>query len=70
MDQIDKINIKAQKQIEQAGSELEKALVDENKVIVKKYSSKCVFGDSTDDVVNYKNKKICSTCISTIREKV
>ncbi|MCK8826082.1 AbrB/MazE/SpoVT family DNA-binding domain-containing protein [Fuchsiella alkaliacetigena] len=44
-------------------------LVNEDEVVFKKYSPQCVFCGNTDNVIDYKDKNICSTCISTLKEK-
>ena len=44
-------------------------LIDEDKVVLKKYSPQCVFCGNTDDVSNYKNKIVCSSCVNTLQER-
>ena len=43
-------------------------LVDDDKVIFKKYSPQCVFCGNTDNVTDYKNKVVCSSCVNTLKE--
>ena len=45
-------------------------LVDEDKIILRKYKSRCTFCGSTDNIISYQNKIICSICINDIKEKV
>ncbi|MCK8824674.1 AbrB/MazE/SpoVT family DNA-binding domain-containing protein [Fuchsiella alkaliacetigena] len=44
--------------------------VDGGKVIVKKYEPQCVFCNSTEDVVDFKDELVCSECLSEIEGKV
>ena len=44
-------------------------LVDKDKVIIKKYSPQCVFCGNEDNVIDYKNKTVCSTCVNTLKER-
>ena len=38
--------------------------MDSDKIIFQKYEPACIFCDSADDVVNFKNKNICGECFS------
>lgn len=40
---------------------------DDEKVILKKYQPSCVFCGNADGVSSYKNKLICSDCLSEIK---
>ena len=40
--------------------------VDEDKIVLKKYTPACVFCGSADDVVSYNNKLICRKCIEEL----
>lgn len=42
--------------------------VDAEKIILKKYEPACIFCGSADDVQHYKNKIICSECISEMKQ--
>ncbi len=37
--------------------------VDEEKIILKKYSPACIFCGNAEDVNNYKGKNICKACL-------
>lgn len=37
-------------------------------VVLKKYLCACVFCQSTEELVDYKGKKICSACLDEIKE--
>ena len=40
--------------------------VEDDKIILKKYVASCIFCDSADDIVTYKNKKVCKSCIEKL----
>ncbi len=40
--------------------------VDDDKIILKKYSPACIFCGQAENVELFKNKKICKNCISKI----
>ena len=37
--------------------------VDGNNIILKKYEPACIFCQSSDDVITYKGKNICTNCM-------
>ncbi len=37
--------------------------VDGNSIILKKYEPACIFCQSSDDVITYKGKNICTHCM-------
>ncbi len=37
--------------------------VDEDSIILKKYHPACIFCDSAQDIVTYKGKNICKSCV-------
>lgn len=43
--------------------------VDNDKIVLKKYEPSCIFCGNTKELVNYKDKLVCSKCISKIKEK-
>lgn len=43
--------------------------VEEDKIILKKYLPVCHFCGSTDSLVDYREKKICSSCINELSAK-
>lgn len=43
--------------------------VDADKIILKKYEPACVFCGSADNVVNYKNKNVCQSCLKEMASK-
>ena len=42
--------------------------VDGNSVILKKYEPDCIFCGNARDVVNFKGKNICSTCLKDMKK--
>ena len=42
--------------------------VDEGKIILKKYQPACMFCDNANDIVTFKDKKICKTCLGELNE--
>ena len=47
------------------GSKLE-VFVDNDSIILKKYEPTCIFCGSLDDIIDYKNNKICKKCIDNL----
>lgn len=43
---------------------------DDSSIILKKYEPHCIFCDSTNKLVHYKDKLICSECILEITKDV
>lgn len=44
--------------------------VDEERIVLKKHEPACIFCNSADEVVLFKNKNICQKCISEISTPV
>ncbi len=44
--------------------------VDEDKIILKKYTPSCFFCNSYEDIVEYNDHKICKTCITKLSENL
>ena len=42
--------------------------VDGNTIILKKYEPSCIFCDNVDDVVVFKGRNVCSTCIREMKK--
>lgn len=40
--------------------------VEKDRIIMKKYSEACVFCGSCDDLVVYKDKKVCKACVAEL----
>jgi len=43
--------------------------VDESSIILKKYHPSCVFCDNAQDVVDYKDKLICRSCLDELKNQ-
>jgi len=41
--------------------------VDESSIILKKYQPSCVFCNDAKDVINYKGKNICKSCLDELK---
>jgi len=41
--------------------------VEGEHIIFKKYQPTCIFCDSVDDVITFKGKKICKSCLSELK---
>ncbi len=44
--------------------------VDSEKIILKKYEPACIFCSNAEDVVNYKGKNICKSCLTQLSKQV
>lgn len=40
--------------------------VDANSIVLKKYNPTCIFCNSQEDVVDFKEKKVCKNCLKEI----
>ena len=41
--------------------------VDDNKIILCKYSPSCLFCDGTENVTVFKGKRVCQSCLDEIK---
>lgn len=44
--------------------------VDDDKIILRKYSPSCIFCKSLDDIVEFNDQKICKECIEKLHASV
>lgn len=44
--------------------------VEDDKIILRKYSPSCIFCKSLDDIVEYNEKKICKECVEKLYSSV
>ncbi len=42
--------------------------VEKDRVILKKYEPCCIFCGDADNIVNYKDKKICKKCLDELKK--
>jgi len=42
--------------------------VDEGKIILKKYQPACMFCENANDIITFKDKKICKSCLEELNE--
>ena len=55
-----KMNIKSSDPIE--------IYVEGDKIILKKYENSCLFCGGSEDIVDFKGKMICSSCIAELKD--
>ena len=53
--------------IDEEGSQLE-IFIEEDKIVLKKYSPACIFCNSSEDVVSFQGKCVCKNCIQEINK--
>ena len=39
-------------------------------IVLKKYAPACIFCGEADDIVNYKGRNICKSCIKVLKRKL
>ncbi|WP_054695280.1 AbrB/MazE/SpoVT family DNA-binding domain-containing protein [Syntrophomonas palmitatica] len=44
--------------------------VDSDKIILKKYEPACIFCGNAEEVVNYKGKNLCKSCLTELGKQV
>ena len=44
--------------------------VEGENIILRKYQAACVFCDSTKDIINFKGRNVCASCIEKLRNKL
>lgn len=42
--------------------------VEKDRVILKKYEPCCIFCGDADNIINYKDKKICQKCLEELKK--
>ena len=42
--------------------------VDGDKIILKKYETACIFCGNTNDVIEFKDKNVCSDCLKELNK--
>lgn len=40
--------------------------IDENKIILKRYLPGCIFCGNMEDLINFKERKICRSCLKEV----
>ncbi len=43
--------------------------VDDNNIVLKKYEPACIFCGSTEGIVSYKDKAVCTGCVEALKAK-
>ncbi len=49
------------------GSDSVEFFVDDDCVIIKKYRPACIFCNSANNIVTYKNQSVCQSCLDEIK---
>ena len=44
--------------------------VEGENIILRKYQAACVFCDSTKDIINFKGRNVCASCIEKLKNKL
>lgn len=44
--------------------------VDGDKIILKKYEPACIFCGNAEEVVNYKGKNLCKSCLTELTKQI
>lgn len=44
--------------------------VDGDQIILKKYHPACIFCENAKDVITYKGKMVCKSCLNTLKQEV
>ena len=42
--------------------------VDGESIILRKYQPACIFCDNAKDIINYKGKNICTSCLNEMKD--
>lgn len=42
--------------------------VDDDYIVLKKYAPACIFCGNAKDIVNFKDKKVCSQCLADLQK--
>ncbi len=59
--------IETRKRLELSPGDGVEIFVEKDRVILKKYEPSCIFCGDADDVVTYKEKKICRKCLAELK---
>jgi len=59
--------IETRKRLELSPGDGVEIFVEKDRVILKKYEPSCIFCGDADEVVTYKEKKICRKCLADLK---
>ncbi len=62
--------IETRRQLELEPKDGVEIFVDEDRIILKKYQPCCMFCNDGDDVLLFKEKKICRKCLMELKAKI
>lgn len=60
--------IETRKRLELGAGDGVEIFVEKDRVILKKYEPSCIFCGDADNVINYKDKKICMACMEELKK--
>lgn len=60
--------IETRKRLELGAGDGVEIFVEKDRVILKKYEPSCIFCGESDNVINYKDKKICKDCMEELKK--
>lgn len=61
--------IETRKRLELSPGDGVEIFVEKDRIILKKYEPSCIFCGDADDVLTYKEKKICRRCLDELKVK-
>ncbi len=44
--------------------------VDDDRIILSKYAPACIFCDNVDNIVHFKGKRICASCLEKLKNEM
>ena len=59
--------IETRKRLELSPGDGVEIFVEKDRVILKKYEPSCIFCGEADEIVTYKDKKICRACLAEMK---
>ena len=62
--------IETRRQLELEPKDGVEIFVDEDRIILKKYQPCCMFCNDGDDILLFKEKKICRKCLMELKAKI
>lgn len=43
--------------------------MEEDRIVLRKYQPTCIFCSAAEDLIDYRNKRICRSCLQAINEE-
>ena len=72
--EIDKLGrivlpIELRRSLEIESGDAVEIFIEDNKVILQKYMPSCIFCGSSDNVIAYKDKNVCLSCVAELKKQ-